>query len=134
MHTTLPPTQHPDRASAGPIEHALADWRRDLPPGSVIAEPSRLEAYRRNVSALDRPIGAVIRPPSTAAVQQVLRTATTHAVAVYPISGGRNWGLGSRLPVRAGGVVLDLSAMTSIRAIDVEHGYAIVEPGVSQGA
>jgi 4-cresol dehydrogenase (hydroxylating) len=114
-------------------ERALARWRRDLEAGSVITEPALLAEYEHNVSALHRRIGAVICPESTAAVQTALTIATAEGVPVYPISGGRNWGLGSRLPVRSGSVVLDLSRMTEIRSIDLEHGYAIVEPGVSQG-
>jgi 4-cresol dehydrogenase (hydroxylating) len=43
-----------------------------------------------------------------------------------------NWSLGSRLPHRDGGALLDLRALNRIRDVNVAQHYAIIEPGVAQ--
>ncbi|WP_198358181.1 FAD-binding oxidoreductase [Streptomyces fildesensis] len=76
-----------------------------------------------------------MQPTTAAQVRHVLRTLSEEApgVSVYPVSTGRNWGLGSAEPVDDGAVVLDLSRMDRIRSLDIELGLAVVEPGVTQG-
>ncbi|WP_181384439.1 FAD-binding oxidoreductase [Streptomyces sp. NWU49] len=78
---------------------------------------------------------ATVRPMTTAQVRHMLRTLSEEVpgVSVYPLSTGRNWGLGSAEPVDDGAVVLDLSRMDRIRSLDVGLGLAVVEPGVTQG-
>src|SRR5260370_42151064 len=51
---------------------------------------------------------------------------------LYPISPGCNWGLGSKLPVRDGAALVDLSRMDAIHEVNETHGYAVIEPGVTQ--
>ncbi|GAA1939318.1 FAD-binding oxidoreductase [Amycolatopsis minnesotensis] len=51
---------------------------------------------------------------------------------LYPLSTGRNWGMGSRSPVVDGCAVLDLSRMNTVRTLDLDDGYAVIEPGVTQ--
>src|SRR5260370_12223062 len=51
---------------------------------------------------------------------------------LYPISPGCNWGLGSKLPVRDGAALVDLSRMDRIHEVNETHGYAVIEPGVTQ--
>ncbi|MDF3041275.1 MAG: FAD-linked oxidase, partial [Thermomicrobiales bacterium] len=62
-----------------------------------------------------------------------MRVAAAHRVPLYPISRGKNWGWGDACPVTAGQVILDLSALDRIIAVDEELGYAVVQPGVTQG-
>ncbi|MFF3013767.1 FAD-binding oxidoreductase [Streptomyces sp. NPDC057939] len=75
----------------------------------------------------------MLRPTSVAEVVAAVRAAAADGAALHPVATGRNWGLGSRSPVRDGATVLDLSALDRIREVDVRRGYAIVEPGVTQG-
>src|SRR5690606_3602934 len=56
----------------------------------------------------DQRPGAVAYPDSTAAVQTLVRLANRYRVQLYPISNGQNIGLGTRSPIRAGQVVVDL--------------------------
>lgn len=56
-----------------------------------------------------------------------------HSGGLHPLSTGHNWGLGSREPAHDGAVVLDLSGMDRIRALDIAGGWAVLEPGVTQG-
>ena len=50
---------------------------------------------------------------------------------LYPVSRGRNWGLGSRVPTANGCAVLDLGRMDAITAFDDKMGTITLEPGVT---
>lgn len=103
---------------------------RDL---GATADPSVLTQYERNVSGLTRKIAAVVTPRDTAQVQAIVREANRLRTPLYPVSTGANWGLGSKLPVQDGGVVVDLSRMREIQSVDERHGHAVIQPGVTQG-
>jgi 4-cresol dehydrogenase (hydroxylating) len=91
-----------------------------------------LRRYMENVSGLQRRIVAVLYPERTADVQAIVRTANELRSPLYPISTGSNWGLGSKLPVRDGAVVVDLGRMNRVHAINERHSCAVIEPGVTQ--
>jgi 4-cresol dehydrogenase (hydroxylating) len=110
-------------------------FRDCLPPDGILTDRATIaERYERNVTALRRSIPLVLRPMSHDEVVAIVRAANADRVALYPFSTGKNWGLGSKLPVVDGCVVLDLSRMTRIVAVDPTFGYAIIEPGVTQAA
>jgi 4-cresol dehydrogenase (hydroxylating) len=111
---------------------ALAAWAAALGPEHVLAGSAALSAYLRNASGLERSVPAALLPASAEQVVEVVRIAGRCRTPLYPISRGCNWGLGSRLPVRDGTAILDLRRMDRIREINAEHGYAVVEPGVTQ--
>lgn len=79
------------------------------------------------------PVG-IVRPASAAEVAGLVKAARDFRVPLYPISRGRNWGYGDAAPPTAGQVIVDLSRMDRIRHIDDRLGYAVIEPGVTQGA
>ena len=74
----------------------------------------------------------ILRPADRQQVQACLRVANAHRVAVYPISTGRNWGYGSRVPAADGSVLLDLGRMNRIVDFSEDLAYVTVEPGVTQ--
>src|SRR5262249_18404151 len=76
-------------------------------------------------------VPAILRPGDRREVQACLRVAGRHGVAVYPVSGGRNWGLGSRVPPLDGCALVDLGRMDRILDYDEELAYVTVEPGVT---
>ncbi|ONM46718.1 FAD-binding oxidoreductase [Nocardia donostiensis] len=71
-------------------------------------------------------------PVSTEEVRQSVISAVRAGIPLFPLSTGRNWGMGSRSPVVDGCAVLDLSRMTAVRTLDLDLGYAVVEPGATQ--
>lgn len=104
-----------------------------LPAGAILSDPAEIaRRYRRNVSALQREVPLVLRPTTEEQVQAIVTRANERRIPLYPISTGRNWGLGSKLPVVDGCVVLDLGGMSRIVSVDDTFGYAIIEPGVTQ--
>lgn len=98
----------------------------------VRTDAAAIARNRQDVSALDRRIAGVAHPRTTADVVAIVRAANAAGGTLYPISTGCNWGLGSRLPVRDGAVVVDLGALDRIESIDERHGVAIIQPGVTQ--
>lgn len=116
----------------GQLASAVEQWTKDLDAGRVRADDESLDRYRRNAGEVSRAIAAVVWPMSTEEVAKVVLTANRFRAPLYPVSCGRNWGLGSRLPVTDGAVIVDLSRMDRIREVNVPHRYAVVEPGVTQ--
>jgi 4-cresol dehydrogenase (hydroxylating) len=94
---------------------------------------TRLTSAVRDVGAhRARMIAGVARPQNVDEVRAVVRRAAVEGRHLYPLSTGRNWGMGSGVPAKDENVVVDLSGMNRIRSLDLENGFAVVEPGVTQ--
>ncbi|MCE9612985.1 MAG: FAD-binding oxidoreductase [Lentisphaerae bacterium] len=115
------------------LVQALPLWAAAIGAEHVLTSERDLKPYLANVSGLRRQIPAVLRPGSTADVLEIVRVANQCRTPLYPISTGRNLGLGSRVPVSDGQVVIDLGRMNRILEVNAGHYYAVVEPGVTQG-
>ena len=86
----------------------------------------------RSTSPWNREPVAVLRPCTVREVQEVVRIAAKNDCPLYPISGGKNWGLGDACPTTAGQAVVDLRRLNAIREVNSELGYAVIEAGVTQ--
>lgn len=112
---------------------AVAGWRRVLGDRAVSTDAQVLARYQQNTSEYAaRELLAVIRPATTAQVQDAVRVARDAGIAVHPISTGKNWGFGSALPIRGPVALMDLREMDRIVRVDEELGVAVFEPGVTQ--
>ncbi|SFC78243.1 FAD-binding oxidoreductase [Pseudoalteromonas denitrificans] len=98
----------------------------------IIVEQADVTAYNKNVSGYDGKIEVVLLPDKKEQIQEIVKLANKYGIALYPISGGKNWGLGSRLPVKSDCIIVDLSKLRTISEVNEEFGYAIIEPGVTQ--
>lgn len=74
---------------------------------------------------------AVVLPGSVEEVQAVVRLAATHALPLWTVSLGKNYGYGGASPRVPGSVVVDLHRMDRVLEVDDETGYVVVEPGVT---
>jgi len=118
---------------ASRLGSALAQWRRLLGPERVLVDQRTLKRYgRTTLMRAPQPL-AVIRPRRAEQVPELLRVARDQRISLYPISRGRNWGWGEACPATERQVVLDLSDLDRILKINAEFGYAVIEPGVTQG-
>jgi 4-cresol dehydrogenase (hydroxylating) len=120
-----------------PLSHAdvVGVFQRTLPSESLVVDSQVIERkYQRNVTGLARSIPLVLRPGTEAEVQQIVALANEYQLPLYPFSTGKNWGLGSKLPVVDGCILVDLSRMNRILTVDEDFGYAIIEPGVTQAS
>ncbi len=111
---------------------ALDGFVRVVGRRQVVTGRQALEAAGRTTYATHQRLAAIVRPGTVAQVQAVMRVAREHGVAVHPVSGGRNWGYGARVPIADGAVLLDLSRLDRIVAYDDELGSVTIEAGVTQ--
>lgn len=98
----------------------------------INADKDFLETVEKNLTNFKREILAVIYPKDKNDVLEIIKSANKNNVPLYPISQGKNWGLGSKLPFAEKAVIVDLSRMNKILKFDNEFGYATIEPGVTQ--
>lgn len=113
------------------LEEALDAWRQVLGGEHVLRDEATLAEAETATFTTTQRVPVVLRPGSREDVQACLRIAHEHRVPVYPTSGGRNYGYGSRVPARSGCAVLDLGRMNRVLEYDEELAYLTVEPGVT---
>lgn len=111
---------------------AQDEWCRALGSEFVVSDTPALVRAETATFATSQNIPAILRPGSVEQVQQCLRIANTYGVAIYPISSGKNWGYGSRVPPVNGCTLLDLGRLNRILELNEQLGYVTVEPGVTQ--
>jgi 4-cresol dehydrogenase (hydroxylating) len=115
------------------FEKAIREWTRLLTKRRVIVDTTTLKAESTATFKTLQKIHAILRPVSSKEVSAIVKIARKCSIPVYPVSGGKNWGLGSRVPQKDG-VLIDLSLMKKITAFNETMGYVTVEPGVTFGA
>lgn len=120
-----------DAAVPTAVAAAVSAWRDAIGSEHVITAPAVLARAGAATYETTTTVSAVIRPANRAQVQRCLAIANEFRVPIYPISTGKNWGYGSRTPVRDS-VLLDLGRMNRIVELNEELAYATVEPGVTQ--
>jgi 4-cresol dehydrogenase (hydroxylating) len=96
-----------------------------------VTDDAALAAASTATFATAARVVAIVRPRGVEEVRACLRAASSHGVALHPVSRGKNWGYGSRVPPRDGCALLDLSRMRRILAFDERLGYVTLEPGVT---
>jgi len=111
---------------------AILEWEAAVGPENVITGAEPLRAAETGTFETANRIPAIVKPACRAEVQECLRIATRFGTPVYPISAGKNWGYGSRVPAADGCVLLDLGRMNRILDFSEELAYVTVEPGVTQ--
>ena len=114
------------------LEAALRDWALAVGAENVVTQAATLRAAETGTFASDHHVPAIVRPASREEVQECLRIANRYGCPLYPISSGKNWGYGSRMPSKDGCTLLDLGRMNRILDFSESLGYITVEPGVTQ--
>lgn len=117
-----------DRSS---LSTALVAWSEAIGVAHVLRDPEALRQASTTTFATNTTVKAIIRPGNRDEVQQCVQIANRFGTPIYPISTGKNWGYGSRVPVR-NGVSLDLGRLNRILDFDEELAYVTIEPGVTQ--
>ncbi len=110
---------------------ARSAWADALGEQYVVTDASACAAAARTTFPVSHSIPAILRPGCVAEVQACVRIANAHGIPVYPISAGKNWGLGSRVPSADGCALLDLSRLDRIVDFDEKLAYITVEAGVT---
>lgn len=101
---------------------------------NVYEDPEILEEYSKDLSFVPprRPM-CVVKPGSTQEVQKIVGVANECRIPLVPVSSGPPRFHGDTVPSLGGSVVVDLSRMDEIIAVNRRNKIAIVEPGVTFG-
>lgn len=111
---------------------SVKHWEQLLGAEFVQIDRPALQRAEAATFATTQRILAILRPANREQVQECLRIANRFGTPVYPISSGKNWGYGSRVPPADGCAILDLSRLGRILDFNEPLGYVTVEPGVTQ--
>jgi 4-cresol dehydrogenase (hydroxylating) flavoprotein subunit len=111
----------------------LNEFVAALGEDGVVARGQELVAAETATFQTHHRVPLILRPANRDQVQACMRIAGKHGVSVYPVSSGKNWGYGSRVPTADSCAILDLGRMKRILDFNEELAYVTVEPGVTQG-
>jgi 4-cresol dehydrogenase (hydroxylating) flavoprotein subunit len=109
---------------------AIREWTKVLTAKRVLADDASLKTVSIATFKTKQKVLAILKPRNTKEVSVIMRIASKQSIPVYPVSGGKNWGLGSKVPERDG-VLIDLSLMKKVSAYNEKMGYMSVQPGVT---
>jgi 4-cresol dehydrogenase (hydroxylating) len=119
------------RELSAPLTNALGEWREILGARAVTCEADTLQQAEIATFRTTARVAAILRPTTHEDVQRSVIVANRFGIPLYPISTGKNWGYGSRVPVQDA-VLLDLASLNRITDFSEDLGYVTVEPGVTQ--
>lgn len=98
----------------------------------IALSPADAESYTIELADIGNRPSHVLKPASQDEAMSIVHLANKYKAPLYPISQGKNWGLGSRTPCRDMDIVLDLSGLNRIISHSEEYGHIVIEPGVTQ--
>lgn len=103
-------------------------------PGNVFDEPEILSEYSKD-SSFAKPMMPilVVKVQNVQEVQQVIKWAIETGTPLIPVSSGGPRHRGDTVPNVPGAVIVDLSGMKKILAIDRQQRICHIEPGVTYG-
>ncbi len=120
------------RTAASALVLALEEWAGILGSSHVVVDLASRQAAETATFGTTQTIPAILRPANREELQKCMRIANRFSIPVYPVSSGKNWGYGSRVPYRHDCVLIDLSRMNRILDFNEKLAYVTVEPGVTQ--
>jgi 4-cresol dehydrogenase (hydroxylating) len=110
---------------------AIKAWTRALGAENVTTEGQELALAERATFATAQKVCAIIRPADLRQVQDCVRIAARFGAPIYPVSTGKNWGYGSRVPPASDCAIVALDRLNRILDFDEQLAYITVEPGVT---
>lgn len=114
-------------------QQAIQEWQDKIGSNQVESSLEQREKYQQNITEYqDEPTVAILKPTNRNDVQAIVAVANKYHIPLYVVSTGKNWGIGSKLPVKSGSALVILSEMNNIIEVNEKYRYAIIEPGVTQ--
>jgi 4-cresol dehydrogenase (hydroxylating) len=98
---------------------------------NVISRAEYISEIETATYPTNQKILAVVKPANKFELQKCLVLANEYEAPVYIISGGKNWGYGSRVPVGDQEIIFDLSHLNAINDYNETLGYVKIEAGVT---
>lgn len=113
------------------ITLAIEHWQQLLGTAQVITHTSEIKQAATATFLTTSQVLAILRPTKSQ-LADCLKIATQFGIALYPISSGKNWGYGSRVPSTRQAVLIDLIQLKTISNYRPEQHVIKVEAGVTQ--
>ncbi|MBN8548969.1 MAG: FAD-binding oxidoreductase [Deltaproteobacteria bacterium] len=113
------------------LQKARAAFKNILGTENFLSDSATLSRYATTTFATSIRVEGVLLPSCTEDIQQIVRAANELRVSLYPVSTGKNYGLGSRVPTSQGCFVIDFKRMNKIIELNRELSYVTLEPGVT---
>ncbi|AKB85508.1 FAD-binding oxidoreductase [Methanococcoides methylutens] len=112
------------------MDQQIIDKLRDIVGEDHIrTSTAELYAYSTDAGIHRSMPDAVIRPRTTAEIEKIVKLANEYLFPIVPRGAGTAL-CGHSVPV-AGGLVIDLQRMNTIKELHIEDLYVVVEPGVT---
>ncbi|EKD53854.1 MAG: FAD linked oxidase protein [uncultured bacterium] len=111
---------------------AIHAWRKIIGPEWVNMSKEEIHLAETTSFFTTQTVKAILYPKNTDEVSRCVKIANQYLIPIYPISCGKNWGYGSKVPVTTDSVIIDLSRMNQILELNEKLAYVIIEPGVTQ--
>ncbi|MDE0284935.1 MAG: FAD-dependent oxidoreductase, partial [Gammaproteobacteria bacterium] len=131
----IPEKPLPGTLTLADYHKAVAELRKAIGDRWVFTDDeTELRTYRDVYSTTPDEAhmpAAAVAPRTVEEIQAILRIARDYRIPLWTISTGKNYAYGGPAPMKPGYFVLDLNRMKRIIEVNEEHGYAVVEPGVS---
>lgn len=112
------------------LQKAIKAWKSIVGESRISADLSALQQVNTATFKTVQKVHAIVKPQNSREVAQIVKVAFKNAIPIYPVSGGKNWGLGSKVPQKDG-VLIDLSSMNKILDFNESMAYITVQPGVT---
>ncbi len=110
---------------------ALLKWQQLLGDNYVIVSSAETQLASTATFLTTSNVLAILKPDKSQ-LAACLEIATDFDIAVYPISSGKNWGYGSRVPSCREAVLIDLIRLKTISDYRPDQHVVRVEAGVTQ--
>jgi 4-cresol dehydrogenase (hydroxylating) len=117
-----------------PISELRRELQEAVPGCAFVDDSATLRLANTATFATTATSSLIARPVAVDQVAGLVRFASERNLTIYTASRGRNWGLGSRVPVSPATLLVDLSAMDRVLNYDLHFGTIRVEPGVTFAA
>lgn len=115
-----------------PNKDLFIQWAQNTIPLAIIVDPEYLDSENLNTFGTKGLLIGSLLPRSIDELKIILQGCNRYLQKIHPISTGRNWGFGSKLPYQANTWLLDLSLLQNISEYDSQMGTVCLEPGVTQ--
>lgn len=99
---------------------------------NVVLNEIKNQFYLRNIYGESRDIKGVLYPKHMLELKNIIDDANKNKLTLYPISRGKNYGLGSQLPVKNTDFIVDLKNINQIEDYDRRAGTIRIGTGVTQ--
>lgn len=115
------------------LPKAIRAWKLIVSESRLITDLKELQRVDTATFKTIQKVHAIVKPLNSREVAAVVKVAFKNSIPIYPVSGGKNWGLGSKVPQKDG-VLIDLSLMDKILDLNESMAYMTVQPGVTFGS